>query len=184
MSATVWAVQLAADGGPIYYGPFRHDEHEAAQRFARFVTEEIDPAKVVPFTEVWPVGGWRSPLTEVLNWRDRMAETGPNHEAATDPSACRHCPETERGHFQRWTDPVGWHRWTAPTQEQIKARMTARRAGRQAEAAPGDWPHLYPPDDPRHLHDTDPAGNCKNPACGYLTDGTSADDERESRSQR
>lgn len=117
-----WAVQLPAPAGPVYYGPF--EEYPLAERFARFVTEEIDPAKVVPFNGVWPVGGWRSPLLELLNWRDSMN----------------------------------------PTRQ--------------------DWPHLFPPDDPRHVHDTDAAGCCRNPECDHYADGTSADDERESRSHR
>lgn len=50
--------------------------------------------------------------------------------AATPVNACRHCPIPERRHFQRWTDAAGWHTWTAPTTEQIKARMLARRADR------------------------------------------------------
>lgn len=45
----------------------------------------------------------------------------------TNPAACRHCPHEKRDHMQRWTTGVGWHQWTQPTQEQIKARMLARR---------------------------------------------------------
>lgn len=52
----------------------------------------------------------------------------------TNPSGCRHCGIDERGHARRWTPPSkdgpGWHQWTPPTQEQIKARMLARRAAR------------------------------------------------------
>ncbi|MGW1533910.1 hypothetical protein [Streptomyces aureus] len=47
----------------------------------------------------------------------------------TDPSGCRWCGITSRDHMQRWKAPVGWHQWTQPTQEQIKNRMQARRAG-------------------------------------------------------
>lgn len=43
------------------------------------------------------------------------------------PSACRWCPHEKRDHMQRWTKTVGWHQWTQPTQDQIKARMLARR---------------------------------------------------------
>lgn len=45
-----------------------------------------------------------------------------------EPSGCAHCGAARRGHFQRWKDGIGWHRWTAPTQQQIKERMLARRA--------------------------------------------------------
>ncbi|WP_158079332.1 hypothetical protein [Actinomadura sp. CNU-125] len=38
----------------------------------------------------------------------------------------------ERIHFQRWDEEsAGWHGWTQPTQEQIKARMLARRNHKQ-----------------------------------------------------
>ncbi len=50
-----------------------------------------------------------------------------------EPSACRVCGLPERGHCQRWSKAVGWHKWLAPTQDQIKARMHARRARRTCE---------------------------------------------------
>ncbi|MFE6225428.1 hypothetical protein [Streptomyces sp. NPDC057854] len=43
------------------------------------------------------------------------------------PSACRWCGIEERAHFQQWTQSAGWHTYEPPTQQQIKARMTARR---------------------------------------------------------
>lgn len=56
----------------------------------------------------------------------------------TEPSACRHCDRPRQEHFQRWTTEAGWHKWTAPTQEQILARMKARRAARLAARGPLD----------------------------------------------
>ncbi|MCX4792549.1 hypothetical protein OG369_43010 [Streptomyces sp. NBC_01221] len=44
------------------------------------------------------------------------------------PNACRHCGLDRRGHAQQWTTDAGWHTWTQPTQDQILARMRARRA--------------------------------------------------------
>ncbi|GAA3718026.1 hypothetical protein [Streptomyces tremellae] len=35
--------------------------------------------------------------------------------------------------MQRWKAPVGWHAWVQPTNAQILARMTARRAERAEE---------------------------------------------------
>lgn len=32
---------------------------------------------------------------------------------------------------------------------------------------PEEWPHLYPPADPRHRHDFNSAGYCRNRACDY-----------------
>lgn len=55
--------------------------------------------------------------------------TDPLAYGPTDTAACRHCPFGKHEHMQRWTNAVGWHQWTQPTQEQIKARMLARRAG-------------------------------------------------------
>ncbi|MFE2556028.1 hypothetical protein ACFXGT_08320 [Streptomyces sp. NPDC059352] len=47
------------------------------------------------------------------------------------PSACRWCGIETRAHFQQWKSPVGWHTHEPPTQDQIKARMIARRAARK-----------------------------------------------------
>lgn len=52
------------------------------------------------------------------------------HTAPHPPSGCRWCGVDLRAHFQRWTDAVGWHGWTPPTDAQTKARMLARRADR------------------------------------------------------
>lgn len=49
----------------------------------------------------------------------------------TNPNACHHCGIDQRCHFQRWTHAAGWHEWTQPSQELIKARMLARRSARQ-----------------------------------------------------
>ncbi|WP_433426284.1 hypothetical protein ACQP1V_43200 (plasmid) [Microtetraspora malaysiensis] len=59
----------------------------------------------------------------------------------TPVNGCRHCGLPERGsrsrlpHAQRWTDEVGWHTWTQPTQDQIKQRMKARRTVRGQSAS-------------------------------------------------
>jgi hypothetical protein len=46
-----------------------------------------------------------------------------------DPNGCRLCGIDRRGHAIQ-TSADGSHTWTAPTKDQIKARMMARRAGR------------------------------------------------------
>lgn len=48
--------------------------------------------------------------------------------STVDPNACRWCGIARRGHGRQWTDQAGWHQWEQPTQDQIKARMLARRA--------------------------------------------------------
>ncbi|MFI0900518.1 hypothetical protein [Streptomyces sp. NPDC020983] len=42
--------------------------------------------------------------------------------------SCQHCHLTEHLHGRQYTDLAGWHQWTAPTPEQTKGRMLARRA--------------------------------------------------------
>ncbi|MCM2427350.1 hypothetical protein [Streptomyces sp. RKAG337] len=55
------------------------------------------------------------------------------------PSGCFHCGIGHREHAQQWTPAGGWHQWTPPTDEQVKARMLARRSARRqyARAAGG-----------------------------------------------
>lgn len=54
-------------------------------------------------------------------------------DAVTTPHGCHYCGEPKRGHASRWWGPPahpdgpGFHAWTPPTQEQIKARMFARQ---------------------------------------------------------
>jgi hypothetical protein len=45
-----------------------------------------------------------------------------------DPNACQHCGVPQQRHFRRWTEDVGRHGWTEPTDAQRLARMRARRA--------------------------------------------------------
>ncbi|WP_433357649.1 hypothetical protein ACQP25_44675 (plasmid) [Microtetraspora malaysiensis] len=58
---------------------------------------------------------------------------------AQSPSACGLCGINEREHFTRYAttdeqgNPLPGHYYTAPTQEQIAARIRARRAERDAE---------------------------------------------------
>ena len=53
-----------------------------------------------------------------------------------NPNACRWCGIDKREHMQQWKPPVGWHQWTPPTQDQIKARMLARHAERNEAPMP------------------------------------------------
>jgi hypothetical protein len=57
----MWIVRLTEQRMP--YGPFTNAEE--AQRFADFLTAEIDPAVIEQLC---------SPATELLNWRDAMKE--------------------------------------------------------------------------------------------------------------
>ncbi|MEU9947046.1 hypothetical protein [Streptomyces sp. NPDC047939] len=55
---------------------------------------------------------------------------------APSPNACRHCGLDLREHMQRWKTGVGWHKWTPPTQDQIKTRMRARRFAHNSALPP------------------------------------------------
>lgn len=45
----------------------------------------------------------------------------------TNPNGCHWCGIDKRRHGRQWTAEADWHKWEQPTQEQIKARMIARR---------------------------------------------------------
>lgn len=46
------------------------------------------------------------------------------------PGGCRWCGIEARSHARQWVEAVGWHAWVAPTIEQRKERMQARRTRR------------------------------------------------------
>lgn len=45
-----------------------------------------------------------------------------------DVNGCAHCGTSERAHCSRYKESVGYHTYVAPTDEQRKARLLARRA--------------------------------------------------------
>lgn len=55
-------------------------------------------------------------------------DSGEEVAKSCDPNGCRHCGASERGHYRRYTDGVGWHQWTAPDDATRLERMLARRA--------------------------------------------------------
>jgi len=72
-----------------------------------------------------------------------------------DPSDCATCGIAQRPHCQRWTDATGWHRWIAPTDEQVLARMLARRAARNhCPMTPGNSEVLAAGTARTHTHNT------------------------------
>lgn len=50
-----------------------------------------------------------------------------NSPEIMEPSACTWCGIARRGHGRQYADAAGWHGWEQPSQEQILARMKARR---------------------------------------------------------
>lgn len=55
------------------------------------------------------------------------------------PNGCRWCGIEKLRHYQRWTEPVGWHGHVEPTDDQRLARMLARRTERQRGLAAKFW---------------------------------------------
>jgi hypothetical protein len=51
-----------------------------------------------------------------------------------EAGSCQHCHLTDRDHGRQYTDLIGWHQWTAPTPEQTKGRMRARRNAEKGSA--------------------------------------------------
>ncbi|GAB3654891.1 hypothetical protein GCM10027589_13880 [Actinocorallia lasiicapitis] len=69
-----------------------------------------------------------------------MSEDQQEHwKAMPPPDGCRWCGVEARTHFQRWKPPVGWHRWEAPSAEQRKERMLARRKVKRNKAGEADF---------------------------------------------
>ncbi|MFJ9420776.1 hypothetical protein [Streptomyces sp. NPDC101249] len=77
------------------------------------------------------------PTKHLFGYGRRDAKTGMLHGhirwpngVTPAPGGCRWCGRAEYGHMQSWLPGRGFHRWTQPTQAQIKARMLARRTAR------------------------------------------------------
>ncbi|MCX4697036.1 hypothetical protein [Streptomyces sp. NBC_01373] len=50
------------------------------------------------------------------------------------PYGCQWCGDEQHHHGHQWHPAAGLHQWTKPTQDQIRDRMQARRAGRSQPA--------------------------------------------------
>ncbi|WP_098007794.1 hypothetical protein [Streptomyces sp. sk226] len=55
------------------------------------------------------------------------------HRTAPTPFGCRWCGEQARNHGRSYVRSRGMHGWERPTNDQIKARMRARRANRKEQ---------------------------------------------------
>ena len=114
------------------------------------------------------------PTKHLLGYGRRDTATGmlhgyvrwPNGTAPT-PGGCRWCGLEQYGHMQWWLPGRGFHRWTQPTQAQIKARMLARRQARLAAEparyhAKTDWTGTQvDPEDPGD----EMCADCRSPQC-------------------
>ncbi|MFJ5984253.1 hypothetical protein [Lentzea sp. NPDC092896] len=81
------------------------------------------------------------------------------------PGACQHCGIDKQDHVQRGGRDVGRHGWTAPTTEQIRERMLARRAAQQANRPLETTQPTPPPLIPR------------NPECSLCGDEVNLEDD-------
>lgn len=105
-----FAVGFAMASGPQPTGEAANDCFDAA------MADLDDPVR-------WLHG---TTLVEALR---RQADNPDGHT----PFGCRYCGIEQHSHARQWTRTVevGWHAWATPTQQQIKARMQARRAARR-----------------------------------------------------
>lgn len=78
------------------------------------------------------------PTKHLLGYGRRDATTGMLHGhirypdgTAPTPSGCRWCGTEQGGHGRRWIPGKDMHSWEQPTQQQVKARMLARRNARK-----------------------------------------------------
>jgi len=79
------------------------------------------------------------PTKHLIGYGRRDANTGMlhghirwPHGTVPTPFGCRWCGTERSGHGRRYLPGRGMHAWEQPTQDQIKARMLARRAERKA----------------------------------------------------
>lgn len=61
-----------------------------------------------------------------------MRSTLDHAQKVPTPYGCRWCGIAQRAHARQWAPIIGMHQWQEPSQEQIKERMTRRRADRLA----------------------------------------------------
>lgn len=73
-------VRLDSAHGEFTYGPFNVADHDLADQFARYLTDEVGPATVITVTD--DAVTWQNPVLELLSWRARM------RDLAADEGTC------------------------------------------------------------------------------------------------
>lgn len=64
-------------------------------------------------------------------------------ERVSEPFGCKHCGVEKRSHGRRYIGGQGMHAWVRPSDEQVKARMLARRVARSPLPAVPELEQLY-----------------------------------------
>jgi hypothetical protein len=127
----------------ILWAPCRRPARSQPARFSRTETEAwASFCSTEGGVEEYRRAGYRVELVTYFTAKGRdvlgLLSDHPCPHLHIRVDACRHCPLPFRltdgmPHAQRWAKAVGWHGWSAPSDEQIKARMLARRAARLAK---------------------------------------------------
>lgn len=64
-------------------------------------------------------------------------------ERVSEPFGCKHCGVEKRSHGRRYIGGQGMHAWERPSDEQVKARMLARRVARSPLPATPELEQLH-----------------------------------------
>lgn len=125
-------------GGKVINHAWQGNEVQALDWFRRII-DRID-ANGVGNNPTYALPHWYAPGTFDTNHAGHPIPPGgyctcnacllapEKNTPRAEVGSCQHCHLTERDHGRQYTELAGWHPWTAPTPEQTKGRMLARRA--------------------------------------------------------
>jgi hypothetical protein len=150
VDGTVWLRRAATRGGLALYAPqdvcrcpefVMATEAELAEHgitgSADVLPVPVGPPSFPPppRTELERLAAQVVELQETTAEADRDAararlERDLMRERVSEPNGCAHCGVVQRSHGRRYISGVGMHAWERPSDEQVKARMLARRVAR------------------------------------------------------
>jgi hypothetical protein len=150
VDGTVWLRRAATRGGLALYAPqdvcrcpefVMATEAELAEHgitgSADVLPVPVGPPSFPPppRTELERLAAQVVELQETTAEADRDAararlERDLMRERVSEPNGCAHCGVVQRSHGRRYISGVGGHAWERPSDEQVKARMLARRVAR------------------------------------------------------
>ncbi|WP_141576193.1 hypothetical protein [Actinomadura sp. WMMA1423] len=92
----MWVVRVSDGAEDVAaYGPMKNEPE--GRRFAGFLTEEVDPARV-EYEAPYSTGSVSSPVAELLNWRDRFKAVEGERAARIRDVHARLVEEASNGH--------------------------------------------------------------------------------------